>query len=84
MKKSGEKYSGRPIHVDFSIPREQRQNSNGGDRGGFRGGSRGGSRGFGGGSRGRGGFSGGRGGAPSTGKKNGMLNEDFQGEIIDL
>ena len=51
MKKSGEHHSGREIHVDFSIPRSQRDNSQGNERsrgfgGGDRGFSRGGNRGF--------------------------------------
>ncbi len=60
LKKDGEKFGGRPINVQFSLPREmrggnRRQGGRGGrgGRGGFRGGNRGGD---------RGGFRGNRGG----------------------
>lgn len=73
ISKNGEKFHGRELNIDFSLPREFRSNNEGGDsrggrggrggfgggRGGFGGGRGGGRGGFGG---GRGGFGGGRGG----------------------
>lgn len=51
INKSGERVNGREIHVDYSIPRDKRENQNnrggyqqGGNRGGFQGGNRGGQR----------------------------------------